>query len=326
MESPLLLLRENTHVIKELNLSEVPSGKISRFWVHLVTNGMGMPTYVPIIVAKGEQDGPVLGITAAVHGNELNGISVIQRLFRELDVRSLKGTVVGIPVVNIPSLLANQREFIDGTDINDIMPGKAKGNMSEVYAYRFVNRIVKEFGYLVDLHTASFGRINSYYIRADMENPVTRQMALLQNAEIVVNNAGTDGTLRGAAGMMGIHAITLELGNPHTFQKNYILSGLSGIHNLMVYLNMIENEIEPATKPPVICRKSYWIYTDTGGILTVQPDVTDFVQAKERIATLRNIFGDMVKEYLAPEDGIIIGKSVAPVNQTGGRIVHLGIL
>lgn len=326
MESPLLLLRENTHVIKELNLSEVPSGKISRFWVHLVTNGMGMPTYVPVIVAKGEEDGPVLGITAAVHGNELNGVSVIQRLFRELDVRSLKGTIVGIPAVNIPSLLANQREFIDGTDINDIMPGKANGNMSEVYAYRFVNRIIKEFDYLVDLHTASFGRINSYYIRADMENSITRQMALLQNAEIVVNNAGTDGTLRGAAGMMGIHAITLELGNPHTFQKNYILSGLVGIHNLMVYLNMIDHEIEPASKPPVICRKSYWIYTDTGGILTVQPDVTDFVQANERIATLRNIFGDMVKEYLAPEDGIVIGKSVAPVNQTGGRIAHLGIL
>lgn len=326
MESPLLLLRENTHVIKELNLDEVPSGKISRFWVHLVTDGMGMPTYVPIIVAKGEEAGPVLGITAAVHGNELNGISVIQRLFRELDVRNLRGTIVGIPAVNIPSLLANQREFIDGTDINDIMPGKAKGNMSEVYAYRFVNRIVKEFDYMIDLHTASFGRINSYYIRADMDNPVTRQMALLQNAEIVVNNAGTDGTLRGAAGMMGIHAITLELGNPHTFQKNYILSGLSGIHNMMVHLQMIDSEIEPAAKPPVICRKSYWIYTDTGGILTVQPDVTDFVQAKERIATLRNIFGDMVKEYFAPEDGIIIGKSVAPVNQTGGRIVHLGIL
>ncbi|MFN7115426.1 MAG: succinylglutamate desuccinylase/aspartoacylase family protein, partial [Saprospiraceae bacterium] len=161
---------------------------------------------------------------------------------------------------------------------------------------------------------------------ADMENPVTRQMALLQNAEIVVNNAGTDGTLRGAAGMMGIHAITLELGNPHTFQKNYILSGLTGIHNLMAYLKMVDNEIEQAAKPPVICRKSYWIYTDTGGILTVQPDVTDFVQANERIATLRNIFGDMVKEYVAPEDAIIIGKSVAPVNQTGGRIAHLGIL
>lgn len=326
MESPILRLRENSNVIKELKISELPSRKISKLWVHLVTDGMGMPVYVPVIVAKGNEEGPILGITAAVHGNELNGVSVIQRLFRELDVRNLKGAVVGIPAVNIPSLLANRREFIDGTDINDIMPGKANGNLSEVYVYRFINRIVKSFDYLVDLHTASFGRINSYYIRTDMDNPVTRQMALLQNAEIVVNNAGTDGTLRGAAGMMGIHAITLELGDPNTFQKNHILSGLTGIHNLMVHLNMIDSEIEPPAKPPVICRKSYWIYTDTGGILTVQPDVTDFVRANERIATLRNIFGDMVKEYLAPEDGIVIGKSVAPVNQTGGRIAHLGIL
>lgn len=325
MDSPLLMTKEDTKVITELDLSEVPKGKISRYWLHLVTNGLSLPIYVPLIIAKGEEEGVALGITAAVHGNELNGISVIQRLFRELDVRNLKGTIVGIPTVNIPALLGNQRVFVDGIDLNDIMPGKPNGNVSEVYAYRFVHAIIKELNYLIDLHTASFGRINSYYIRANLDNPVTREMAMLQNAEIIVNNSGSDGTLRGAAAAMGIHSITLELGNPNTFQKNHIIAGLTGIHNLMVNLGMIDSEIEPPTKPAVICSKSFWMYTDTGGILTVQPDVTDFVKAGERIATMRNIFGDMTKEYAAPQDGIIIGKSVAPVNQTGGRIVHLGI-
>lgn len=325
MDSSLLMTKEDTKVITELNLSEVPKGKISRYWLHLVTNGLSLPIYVPLIIAKGEEEGVALGVTAAVHGNELNGISVIQRLFRELDVRNLKGTVVGIPTVNIPALLGNQRVFVDGIDLNDIMPGKPNGNVSEVYAYRFVHAIIKELNYLIDLHTASFGRINSYYIRANLDNPVTREMAMLQNAEIIVNNSGSDGTLRGAAAAMGIHSITLELGNPNTFQKNHIIAGLTGIHNLMVHLGMIDSEIEPPIKPAVICSKSFWMYTDTGGILTVQPDVTDFVKAGERIATMRNIFGDMTKEYVAPQDGIIIGKSVAPVNQTGGRIVHLGI-
>jgi len=148
-------------IIKELDVAKSPKGMITHYWLDLVTNGMGVPVYIPIIVARGKEDGKVLGLTAAVHGNELNGIPVIQRLFKEIDVENLRGTIVGVPVINVPSLLRKKRRFIDGTDLNHIMPGKADGNVSQVYAYRVVHRIIKEFDYLVDLHTASNGRINS---------------------------------------------------------------------------------------------------------------------------------------------------------------------
>lgn len=326
MESTLQLLSENAQVIEDLHLKDVPKGQITKCWLHLVTDGMGLPIHVPVIIARGQKDGKVLGLTAAIHGNELNGISVIQRLFRELDVNNLRGTIVGVPVVNIPALLRNQRSFIDGVDLNHIMPGKADGNVSQVYAYRIVNRLVRHFDYLVDLHTASFGRVNSYYIRADLNDPDTRQMAVLQNAQIIVHNPPLDGTLRGAAAAMGIHAITLEVGNPNTFQKSLIRSGLSGISNLLSYVGMLDGEIEPTEEPPITCKTSYWIYTDTGGILSVLPNVVDFVEKGEHIATLRNVFGETVREYFAPEDGVVIGKSVNPINQTGGRILHLGVV
>ena len=326
MDDPLLLSEEGVSIIRELKVEEVPKGGVQRYWLHLVTDGMGTPIFVPLIVARGHKEGPVLGLTAAVHGNELNGIPVIQRLFKELDLSSLRGTIVGVPVVNVPSLLRNKRRFIDGTDLNHIMPGRPDGNVSQVYAYRIVNRVVREFDYLVDLHTASFGRVNSYYIRADMDKPIVRQMALLQNAQIIVHNPPSDGTLRGAAEALGIHAITLEVGNPNTFQRGLIRSGLTGIHNLLSYLEMTPGEIEEPDTPPVICHHSYWLYTDTGGIMTVQPKVTEFVEARQPIAQLRNVFGNLIKEYSVPEAGIVIGKSVNPVNQTGGRILHLGIL
>ena len=180
---------------------------------------MGQPVQVPIIVARGHQDGKVLGLTAAVHGNELNGIPVIQRIFGEIDINELKGVIVGVPVVNVPSLHRKKRRFIDGTDLNHIMPGKANGTVSQVYAHRVVTRIIHQFDYLIDLHTASFGRINSYYIRADMSDLVVNDMARLQNAQIIVHNPPSDGTLRGTANEMNIPAITLEVGNPNTFQK-----------------------------------------------------------------------------------------------------------
>ena len=316
----------DTAIIDSLDIEKVPKGVISRFWVSLVTDGMGQPMQLPVLVARGHEDGPVLGLTAVVHGNELNGIPVIQRLFQQIDVAAIKGTIVGVPVVNIPSLLRKQRRFIDGNDLNHIMPGKPNGNVSEVYAWRLIDRIVKQFDFLIDLHTASFGRINSYYIRADMAMETVRKMALLQNAQIIVHNPPSDGTLRGTVNEMGIPAITLEVGNPNTFQKGLIRDGLTGIHNVLSHLGITEGEIEEPEEETVLCSKSYWIYTDTGGIMTVHPDVTELVKEGQVIATMRNVFGDVIREYKAPENGVIIGKSVNPINQTGGRILHLGIL
>lgn len=313
-------------VIHTLEVGDIPNGTINRYWLHLVTDGMGVPIRIPIMVAKGVEDGKVMGLTAAIHGNELNGIPVIQRLLWEVDVKELKGTIVGIPVVNIPSLLHKKRRFIDGTDLNHIMPGKPDGNVSEVYAWRIVERIIKQFDYLIDLHTASFGRVNSYYIRADMSDETVRQLAQLQNPQIIVHNPPSDGTLRGTAAELGIPAITLEVGNPNTFQKGLIREGLTGIHNVLNYLGMLESEIEEPDEEIVVCKKSYWIYTDTGGIMTVKPRVAEMVKKGQVIATIRNVFGDVLKEYLAPEDGVVIGKSTNPINQTGGRILHLGIV
>ena len=313
-------------VINTLDLDKVPNNAITRYWLELVKDGMGVPIKIPVIVAKGKETGKVVGLTAAVHGNELNGIPVIQRLFNEIDISELKGTIVGIPVLNAPSYLRKKRRFMDGVDLNHIMPGKEHGTVSQVYAWRIVNRVIKNFDYLVDLHTASNGRVNSYYIRADMSDTTVRKMALLQNAQIIVHNPPSDGTLRGTANEMNIPAITLEVGNPNLFQKGMIRDGLTGIHNLLGYFCITDCEVEEISDETVICKRSFWIYCDTGGLLTVHPNVTEIVEKGQKIATMRNIFGDVVKEYEAPERGIVIGKSVSPVNQAGGRILHLGII
>ncbi len=315
----------NIPIIKDLDLSLVKPGTEARFWIHVVSSGMAQPILLPVLVCRGKEDGPILGITAAVHGNELNGLSVIQRVFKDVNVDKLRGTLVGIPVVNVPGFLINQRKFNDDHDLNRLMPGRADGNASEVFAYRFIKRIVRHFEYLIDLHTASNGRVNSYYIRSDMNDPVTARMAMLQNADIIVNNEGHDGTLRNAAGELGIHAITVEAGDPNRFQRGMIKTAVTGAMNVMSDLNMIEDPIEEPVEPAVYCSTSYWLYTNAGGILEIAPQITDLVKKGQRIAIVRNIFGDIIREYHAPEDGIVIGRSVNPVNQTGGRIIHLGV-
>jgi predicted deacylase len=319
-------ISSNIPIIKKFNPSDTPRGTKRNYWMRIISDGLANPICIPVMVARGFEDGPVLGLTAAVHGNELNGIPVIQRLFYDLDINELKGTLVGVPVVNIPGFMGKTRRFNDGVDLNHIMPGNKNGNISQVYAYRFVDKLIKHIDYLLDLHTASFGRINSYYVRADMDKPEVKILAELQNADIIVHNPPSDGTLRGSADELGIPAITLEVGNPNTYQRRLIKSGIEGIHNVLCHLEMINDDIIPPSTETVLCNKSIWVYTDKGGLLTIESDLREMLKKDQKIATLRNVFGEKIKEYKSPEDGIVIGKSISPVNQSGGRIIHLGIL
>ena len=312
-------------IVLKFDPAETDPGTIRHYWLRLASDGMGNPMLVPLMVARGVEPGPVLGLTAAVHGDELNGISVIQRLFADLEVDKLRGTVVAIPVVNIPGFNRQQRFFADGSDINHLMPGKADGNASQVYAYRLVDRFLKQVDHLLDLHTASRGRVNSYYVRADMSQESTRKLALLQHPQLIVHNPPNDGTFRGSADAMDIPAITLEVGNPGVYQKKLIRSGLVGVHNVLSHLGMTDDEVLDPQVPTILCKKSYWIYTATGGLLQVHVDLLERVKKGQLVASLRNVFGTLTQEYFAPEDGVVIGKSTSPVNQSGGRILHLGV-
>ena len=316
---------DHVPVVDALRIQDTPPGAIGEYWLNLVHNGIGEPINIPFMVARGKEEGPIVGLTAAIHGNELNGIALIQKLFRDLDPTALKGSVVGVLVLNVPGLLMEKRQFNDGSDLNRIAPGRPDGNVSQVYIHRLVQKILPEFEYLIDLHTASFGRVNSWYIRADMNSAKTARMARLQNPEILLHNKPNDGTFRGAASAMGIEAITLELRDPHIFQQNVILEALVGIRNVLYDLGMLEGAVQMHEKPTLLCESSYWIYTDEGGILEVFPPVGSFVQKGQPIAEVRNIFGKLHRQYVAPEYGVVIGKGIDPISPTGGRILHLGI-
>lgn len=308
-----------------LDLDQLPTRQTTRVLVELTSDALGQAIQIPVLVARGAKPGPVVGITAAVHGNELNGIPVIHHLFAALEGKPLRGTVVGVVVANVPGLHAHQREFVDGTDLNDIFPGRPRGNVSHIYAHRLLHQIVRRFDYLLDLHTASFGRINSLYVRADMSHPKTARMAMLQKPQIILHNRASDGTLRGAAMELGIPSITIEIADPHRFQPKYIRPTLMGVLAVLAELGLVRRRPPRPGPPPVLCERSYWMYTDRGGLLDVLPQLADRVGAGEVIARVRDAFGDLRTEYLAPETGVVIGKSTNPVGQTGARILHLGV-
>ena len=315
-----------------LIIEEFPKGEIRTALINMVKNGLSEWIRIPVIVARGVEPGPVVGITAVVHGNELNGVPCIHRVITDIDVRKLKGTVVAVPCVNVPGYLRFSREFSDGRDLNRLFPGQEHGTASQVYNHNFFIKIANRFNYLIDLHTASFGRVNSYYVRSDMNDAVSSVLARLQQPQIILHNSGQDGTLRSAASARGIKAITVEIGNPQLFQNQYVQWSYMGVMRILAYLNMFNSSdsddetAENVTPNTIMCSKGFWIYTKTGGVLEVYPNVNSIIRKGDLIARIKNIFGNIVDEIYAPSSGVTIGRSSNPVAMAGDRVMHLGII
>ena len=316
-------------IVESIDLDELEPGKPHRMRLAMTQNATGNETLVPVVVARAEGDlHPIVGITAAIHGNELNGMRVVQELASALnDNPSLlkRGTLIAVPLLNVPGYLNETRAFSDGVDLNRIMPGKANGNESELYAHRIMELIIKRCDYLFDLHTASFGRVNTHYVRCDLSSPVVMELAARLDPQIILHSPNSDGTLRGAAAQRGIHALTVEIGDPQRIQKGLVRDAYSGLTAALAHLGML-NPVRPESEEEVICcQRSYWMYTKRGGLLNVLPALGDRLKKGDEVARLFNVWGDLVVRFYAPEDSVVIGKSTNPTAGAGSRIVHLGV-
>ncbi|QQR83086.1 succinylglutamate desuccinylase/aspartoacylase family protein [Candidatus Peregrinibacteria bacterium] len=307
-----------------LNLDNFEVGTLTKYWLPIVNDGIGEPIRIPMMVAKGKEPGPVVGLTAALHGNELNGIPVIQKVFQQLDLDTLKGTVVGVLTANVPGVLLGQRRFNDDVDLNWIAPGKPDGNLGQIYMHRILYGVVKRFDTFIDLHTVSFGRASSHYIFADMTDPETATLAQLQNPAIIVHSKPNLITLRGQAAHHGIKTITAELKDPYLFQDDVIEEATVGIKNVLVHLKMQPGTIRPPVEPIVLCEKSSWLFTDEGGLHTIHVNIGDFIKKGDLIAEVKSIFNESIKTYHSPNDGIVVAINTNPVGQAGSRTIHLG--
>ena len=193
---------DNLHTwpVDRLDVAALEPERLHYLALALTDEQGGRVSRIPVLVLRSREPGPVLGITAAIHGNEVNGVGVIHGLMASEEVRRIRcGAIVAAPVLNLPGFRQNQRAFHDGQDLNRLMPGRPDGAGAQQYAHALLERLISGMDRLLDLHTASFGRVNSLYVRADMTDPVVARMARLLRPEIIVHNPGHVGTLRAAA-------------------------------------------------------------------------------------------------------------------------------
>ena len=311
--------------VKPLNIDDFKSGTRTNVYVPLFEYSTGKSLEIPVIVARGSKPGPTLGITAAVHGNELNGIKIIHAIFSELDLTKVSGSIVSVPIVNVPGFNLGQRYFEDGVDLNHTFPGKSDGTPSAQFARSFSSFFLPAIDILIDIHTASEGRLNTMYVRADLSTSSTHELAMNINPQIILDVRGGERTLRGAARKRKIPAITIEAGNPSVIQGRMVFEGELGIRNAMITLGMLEGVIN-INRRPVICPSSKWIRTTGGGLLETKFKLMDRIEKKQLIANTIDPFGAVLQTYSAPTSGIVIGMAANPVAIPGTRFCHLGKL
>lgn len=284
--------------------------------------GISAPTAV--LVLHGAKPGPKLCITAAVHGDELNGIEIVRRLMYDIDPMKLSGTVIGVPIVNLQGFRRGSRYLPDRRDLNRFFPGNAEGSSASRIAFSFFTEVVSHCDMLIDLHTGSFRRANLPQLRADLNYPGVEHLAKQMGAIVVVQSDGAEGSLRRAAVEAGIPAVTLEAGAPHQLSKSDIDHGVKSIESAMDNLGMIHRRRfwERAAEP--IYYESSWVRATAGGMLFSDVTLGMEVLKGDLLGTVTDPITNKHAEIRAPFSGQIIGMALNQVMFPGFAAYHIG--
>ena len=284
----------------------------------------GIAVDSPVLVVNGKLAGPTLCLTAAVHGDELNGIEMVRRVMHELNPQKVAGAVVGVPIVNLQGFRRGSRYLPDRRDLNRYFPGNPRGSAAARIAYSFFTEIVLHCDALVELHTGSFERSNLPQLRADLRNPDVLTLTQGFGATVILHSTPAEGTLRHAATSAGIPAVTLEAGGPSQLELEEVKHGVKGIETLLNTLDMVRKIRLWGDSEPVYYR-STWVRANRGGILLADVSLGSTVREGDLLGTITDPMNNASSQLYSPFSGRIIGMARNQVVMPGFAAFHVGI-
>jgi len=285
----------------------------------------GDKTCVPVRVIRSTKKGPVLLVTAAIHGDEINGTGIIHDFLFGTQITLLKGTLVLVPVVNVFGFESHERYLPDRRDLNRYFPGTPSGSLASRIAHTLTTELVDKCDYCIDLHTAAFQRTNYPNVRADLSSPDCRKLATAFGSALVIDGKGPVGSFRRSSTKRGCPTIILEAGEPWKIEPTVMKIGLQGINNVLRELGMIRGNIR---RPPyqVFIRKTTWLRATVGGILKFHVSPGDFVDEGQSIATNYSILGAEQSILKSTVSGIVLSMATMPAVKPGEPICHIALV
>lgn len=315
-------LRRNT--TRNLLGVDIPPATSTRLTWKPSKSFSGMAVDTPVLVVNGANDGPTLCLTAAIHGDELNGIEMVRRVMYDLEPDKLHGMVVGVPIVNLLGFSRSSRYLPDRRDLNRYFPGNPRGSIASRLAHSFFNGVIKHCDELVDLHTGSFHRTNIPQLRADMHNPLVVDFVELFGDIPVLNTMGNSRSLRAAAVKAGIPTVTLEVGEPMRMQRDMVDVGVKAIKTLMDKNGMYAQR-GLWIKPSPAFYRSAWVRANGSGILFSSMKLGAEVEQGDILGVINNPISNEQLEIVSPHEGRILGMALDQYVMPGFAVYHIGI-
>jgi predicted deacylase len=304
--------------------AEVPVGTRAELRWRVSESFDGSAVSTPVIVVNGARAGPTLCLTAAVHGDELNGVEVVRRVLNDTDAEQLAGAVIAVPVVNLLGFSRGSRYLPDRRDLNRFFPGSDVGSAASRIASSLFREIIVHCSALVDFHTGSFDRSNLPQVRGDLRNPQVLEFTRGFGATPVLHSPGTRGMLRLAASFRGIPAVTFEVGAPLRLEPEKIDFAVQAIKALMHHLQMTRS-FRMFAEPQATFYESKWVRVDHGGMLFTTVALGDSVRVGQRLGKVVDPLANEEHVVVSPFRGRVIGQALNQVVLPGFAAFHIGI-
>lgn len=280
---------------------------------------------IPIEVIRGVKPGPILFISAAIHGDEINGVEIIKRILKRPSLNKIRGTLILIPVVNVFGFNNKSRYLPDRRDLNRCFPGHDRGSLGALLANIFMKEIVSKCTHGIDLHTGAISRTNLPQIRACLEDKETSDLAKCFGVPVIIHSKLRDGSLREAAREENVCSLLFEGGEALRFEENVIRSGLNGCLSVMRHIGMIPKTKKFLEKSNAvyISKGSYWVRASHSGSFLAKKKIGDHVKEGDILAIISDTFGENKHSIRARDGGIVIGMSTIPLVNRGDAMVHI---
>lgn len=300
----------------------VPRGRKMRIDLPFAKVATGSAESLPVAVINGRTPGPRIWLSAAIHGDELNGIDIVRRVLRRLDAKSLRGAVIAVPIVNPLGFIIESRYLPDRRDLNRSFPGSRRGSTAARLAHLFMDEVVSQCSVGIDLHTATNHRTNIPQIRADIDDAETLRLVKAFGAPYTIHAAARKGSLRRAATKLGATVLLYEAGQPHRFDDDAIETGVTGVLRCLRSLRMIDARL-PRSKPTRLIRRTRWVRARRGGLAEMMVKLGDHVETGQPIAAISDAFGTRPTQVKATDTGWIIARTLRPLVNSGDALVHI---
>jgi predicted deacylase len=293
---------------------------------------------IPVVVAHGAKPGPVLAIVAGAHGTEYASIMAVERLIAIVDPAVLSGTVILVPLVNVPSFekIVPHLNPIDGKNMNRFYPGRMDGTQTERASYVITKQVVEPCDHLIDMHGGDLDeslRPYSYWTKTGREplDRISREMALAFGLDhiIITTDRPTDPDasryLENTATTRGKPSLTVEAGHAGTVEPDDVAALVNGSLSVMRYLKMLPGAPAPVESPVWIAALANLTSGATGMFVPLVKRGT-YAEKGMKVGYVTDYVGQVLFEARAPEGGVVLYVRAVPSVAKGDTVASIGVV